>query len=140
LHYELEPTAKALASDGAKDMLELAANGKSFKLKVCAAWAYGIRNEPSDNLLNLLMDEHEVVSYAARESCKMIAKKYTGRDVNFGPHAGADADEKADARAMWELAFRKFAKAGPVAPTVNNAVKQVGNVKKKTVQEILGIK
>lgn len=139
MHHELEPTAKALASDGDKEMLEIATTGKSFKLKVCAAWAYGIRNEPSDNLLNLLMDDHEVVSFAARESCKMIAKKFTGRDVNYGPHTGADANEKADSRAMWELAFRKYSKMEKTQPVGDKAIKTIGNVRKKTAQEILGI-
>ncbi len=148
LHYELEPSAKAFAENPDPDILDVAKNSKNFRHRIALAWSFGKRGVADTMLFDLLTDEHPVVVYAAKNSCKMIARDVYGKTLDFGPHFDASEEEKADSRALWEITLKKYKEIIDkelAKRDKEGAVSKVGNVakppppKKKTVQEILGI-
>jgi hypothetical protein len=136
LHDELEGQAKSMADHTDNEIIEMAATSKNFKLRICAAWALGIKKEVNEILFNLLTDEHELVVYAAKQSCADICYKKYGKALDFGPPCGSTHEEKADAREMWERLFKKYEKNPPINRSIDVITKPP---KVKSPQEILNI-
>jgi hypothetical protein len=77
----------------------------SIKDKIAAAYAYGLGTISSidDNLLQLMLDDDNMVSIAARESMIFIAnKKLTNFVVDCGPSPHATKTEKYLASCVWK--------------------------------------
>lgn len=124
--------AKLLVSENDADLIDIAVHSKDFQHRVAAGWHYGLAKKIDDCLYKLLTDEHPLVSYAARESCKSIAiKKFNARNVDFGPEPNASQAHKNDAAELWRVYFDKKIKSTPVQP--------VPKPKEKTPAEILGL-
>jgi hypothetical protein len=117
IHDEVKNTAYHLAAMEDDDALEAACHSKGYRNRIAGVWAYGLKygNKTGkfkfEPVLELLSDEHELVTYAAKMSCiHMYLARYNER-VDFGPTFQASPEEKNDAREMWELMFRKKEKA-----------------------------
>ena len=133
IHKKLEPTARSLAHNSDNDMLEIAATSKSFQHRIVAAWAMGMRHKPDEKLLNLLVDEHDLVVYAAKQSCIEICKNRYGQILDFGPFPNCAQEEKADSRALWEATFNRYEKIIENAlNTEKDAEKGADTIKKLT--------
>ena len=94
-------------------------------------------------LLNLLTDEHELVVYAARESCKHISLIRFAKDVDFGPQMNSSHEERGSARELWEGFFKQKENTPKDADKqVDKTFNKLANprmINGKTVQEILGV-
>jgi hypothetical protein len=163
MHDELRGTATTLAEEKDNELLEIACNSKGYRNRIAGAWAIGIRygkhsqtdSMNAEMLLNLLTDEHELVVYAARESCKHISLIRFAKDVDFGPQMNSSHEERGSARELWEGFFNKknkehqerVAKQKESAPKdankqVDKTFNKLANTRMingKTVQEILGV-
>ncbi len=125
--------AKVLMDENDKDLIDIAIHSKDFQHRIAAAWHFGLAKKIDDCLFKLLTDEHPLVSFAARESCKSIAsKKFGARNVDFGPEANASQEHKNDAAELWRVYFDKKIKSTPVKPVPLSP-------KEKTTAEILGL-
>lgn len=164
MHDQLQGTATTLAAEKDNELLDIACNSKGYRNRIAGAWAIGMKygkhsqtdKMDVDLLLNLITDEHELVVYAARESCKHIALIRFGKDVDFGPQMNSSHEERGSSRELWESFLSKKEKdlqqynAKKAAEEANkNANKQfekTGNnlaaprlINGKTVKEILGV-
>lgn len=164
MHDELKGTATMLAEEKDNDLLDIACNSKGYRNRIAGAWAIGIKygkhsqtnQMDADRLLNLITDEHELVVYAARESCKHIALIRFAKDVDFGPQMNSSHEERGSARELWEGFLNKKEKelqqynakkaADESGKNANKAVEKTVNklaaprtINGKTVQEILGV-
>jgi|688.fasta_scaffold244828_3 hypothetical protein len=155
MHDELKNTAYHLAALDDDDALDAACHSKGFRNRIAGVWAYGLKygnksgNFKYEPVLEMLSDEHELVTYAAKASCIHMYLNRYGENVDFGPTFQASQEEKNDAREMWELMFRKKEKtysatekpsAKPTKEEENNSLKRISkpiSPKQKSVQEIL---
>lgn len=106
--------AKGLVEQKNEELIELSVNSTDFNHRIAAAWAFGIRKEPTDCLLRLLEDRHPLVSLAAHESCISIAKTRYKDSVDFGPFE-TDAGGKKSAGELWAVYFERKDKGQPIA-------------------------
>lgn len=100
--------AKILKKEDDLDLTEMAVHSKDFQHRIAAAWYYGLVLKHDDCLLRLIVDEHPLVSLAARESCCAIASKvYDSKNVDFGPVINSNMESKIEAKLMWGTYLEK---------------------------------
>lgn len=141
--------AQTLHEERNEELVELSVRSVDFHHRIAAAWCYGLSMQYSDCLGVLLIDEHPLVSCAARESLICIANdiplpklhRVGHYRIDFGPKdLQATKPEKESCLSLWEAFFDKRKKSLGEKPPVEKVLnKPKDEPKKRTPAEILGI-
>lgn len=142
--------AETLKEERNEELVELSVRSVDFHHRIAAAWYYGLCMKYSDCLGVLLIDEHPLVSCAARESLICVANdiplarlhRLGHYRIDFGPKdLSATKAEKESCLSLWEAFFDRRKKTQGDAPPVEKVSNKAPEPKpKKSVEEILGIK